>query len=201
MYADDVLSENGQLNWVIITLIGRIKKSLTFPFYQMLNAFIIFLFATWNFNIISSTCKWNIRWNMWVTCSMWNTFHFERCLCSWWAAYFSWIWFKFCFLCILVYITFYFISLEFAVHDFTRPTHLSFLAEQKKKPFDLMAKATVILSWWKHVVVHEILFCLCLECFCLKKKAARKIMCTKRKKNVRDVTTTTMSLGLMRYRR
>lgn len=31
----DVLSENGQLNWVIITLIGRIKKSLTFSCYQI----------------------------------------------------------------------------------------------------------------------------------------------------------------------
>lgn len=29
-HAWNALSENGQLNWVIITLIGRIKKSLTF---------------------------------------------------------------------------------------------------------------------------------------------------------------------------
>lgn len=54
-----VLSErNGQLNWVIITLIGRIKKSLTFPFYQML---ILSFGCYFHHHDFSSTYKWNIR--------------------------------------------------------------------------------------------------------------------------------------------
>lgn len=45
----NVLSENGQLNWVIITLIGRIKKSLTFPFYQMLSLCIAAMLLLFHF--------------------------------------------------------------------------------------------------------------------------------------------------------
>lgn len=81
----DVLSENGQLNWVIITLIGRIKKSLTFPFYQMVSLVLSIFTGRPEFFFplqFWCTCKWNIRWSMWVSCIMWNTFHLRNVVCT-----------------------------------------------------------------------------------------------------------------------
>lgn len=90
---DDVLSENGQLKRVIITLIGRIKKSLTFPFYQMCSLacssvrlsiweWLCLLFihhdvcvCFFSSLIKGALANGSIRRSIWVTCVLWEA-HF-----------------------------------------------------------------------------------------------------------------------------
>lgn len=144
-HAWNALSENGQLNWVIITLIGRIKKSLTF---SLLSNALFSLLKCFFITNCDSTCKWNIRWSIWVTyCENWgNGTHFIQTVFVITMSRIFFLKFNFSLLSVLVR-TYFFLSLCLCPCHHVPPLIKSLNLQQNHSIF--IAKATVIISWWK----------------------------------------------------
>lgn len=110
-HAWNALSENGQLNWVIITLIGRIKKSLTF---SLLSNALFSLLKCFFITNCDSTYKWNIRWSIWVTyCENWgNGTHFIQTVFVITMSRIFFLKFNFSLLSVLVRTYFFFVGMS-----------------------------------------------------------------------------------------